>query len=196
MNDFPLLFLTFLYVVIILLFSFVLRRFLSEEGTRKFVHIAVSFTVFPVMLIESPLLRFTGPVVFIIVNLILGKLGGGRVLGLVLYPLSMLLLLIAGSGDLLSQAAIITGVLSMGLGDGSAALAGMCFEKGKGGKKTFAGSLCMAVVTAFVFLAFSSLPWYLCILSAVCVSSIEAITPSGFDNFTVPVAAAVLAEVL
>ena len=196
MSDLLLLLLTFIYVIAVLVISSLLRRFMTAEGARKFVHIAVAFTVFPVLFLDSPYLRLVGPVVFIAVNILIGKMRGERLAGLVLYPLSMLVLVIAYNSSLLSPAAVVTAMLTMGIGDGTAAIAGMRYGTVRIGKKTLQGSLCMLLMTMIVFLLFSDVPRYSCLLSAAVISVVECFSPSGFDNLTVPLVAAVLAEVL
>jgi phytol kinase len=87
------------------------------------------------------------------------------------------------------------GILIMGYGDGMAALIGKRYGKRKfmilGSEKSLEGSLTMFIVsffTTYIVLSFSPVPGILIysILIAFFASIVEAITPHGFDNLTVP----------
>ena len=93
-----------LYVCLEALVAFVFHKFhlVKSEGIRKFIHIATSFLIFPVIYgIKEPALRYVGPLFFVFFNAIASYGGMGRAIGLsdekrhiglVVYPLSVLFL--------------------------------------------------------------------------------------------------------
>ena len=199
MNAAVFILITAIYVLFVLLASwFFLRKgILGKEGARKLVHVLVSFSVFPVVyLIDDPFLRLCGPLAFIFINAVLGVKNKSRIMGLVCYPLSMLILIILMNHSLVSASSVVSGMLSMGLGDGAAALVGMKWGRTRLGRKSLEGSIAMFVVSSAVLVVFSGNIWYMSLLAAFAVTVIECITPHGLDNLTVPLAAAVLSEVL
>ena len=191
--------LTFIYVLAVLAVAYLLEKqgIIGAEGVRKLVHILVSFTVFPIAYcITEPWARLIGPALFIFINGFVGGKSGERMMGLVCYPFSMLLLAAFMNRGLLSPDALVVGTLSMGLGDGAAALVGMRWGRLKIGTKTAEGSAAMFIVTFSIFLIFGDSSWYISLLAAVIVTAVEAMTPHGLDNLSVPISAAILMEVL
>ncbi len=170
--------------------------FWREEETRKYVHVSVSFTAFIIAYcISSPLLRLIGPVAFIFINAYSGYKTKARLGGLLLYPVSLALLAVAMNLGIISQSVFVTSILVMGLGDGGAAVVGMRYGTHRVGSKTLEGSLAMFIVS-FVLIILSCETWYWALLSASLITVVEALSPHGWDNFSVPVSAALLLEVL
>ena len=112
-----------------------------------------------------------------------------------LYPVSLALLAVAMNLGIISQSVFVTSILVMGLGDGGAAVVGMRYGTHRVGSKTLEGSLAMFIVS-FVLIILSCETWYWALLSASLITVVEALSPHGWDNFSVPVSAALLLEVL
>ncbi len=197
------------------------RKRLGEsrsEVARKIVHIGVSNWFFIYAhVFESDLWPIVGLASFAVINAVMNISGGlsklmaqestKRNWGLVQYPISIILLLLIkkmGFGDIV---AFGCAVLGMGYGDGLASLVGRHVKSktiGKNGKKTIAGSLTMAGVTFAVVLAVkicygnlpvseALLPAFVCCVAATLV---EAFTPFGLDNISVPLTIYVIAGLL
>lgn len=198
MNDFLWTLALFAYVSAVLALSYALMRkgILGSEGARKTVHILVAFTILPmVYAIHSPWLRLSGPAAFALINAWLGKRSGERKAGLVLYPVSILVMAALMNAGVLAPLTVASAVLAMGLGDGAAAVVGMRFGRHRIGKKTLEGSAAMLIITAAVFCSAGMRPWYHVLLAASAVTLAEAFSPHGLDNLTVPAVAALMMEV-
>jgi len=183
----------------------------SSEIARKIVHIGVSnwFFIY-IHVFESDLWPIIGLGGFAVINLALNLSGGLSALmgqeskkrnwGLVQYPISVILMIVMkrmGVGD---TVCIGCGLLGMGYGDGLAALVGRSVKSmkfGLGGKKSIVGSLTMAVVTFVVVVllksCYAGVEFGLALvlvslLCAVAATLVEAFTPFGLDNLTVPLA--------
>ena len=166
---------------------------------------------------ETDLWPVLGLASFAVINAVMNISGGlaklmgqdstKRNWGLVQYPVSIILLILMkrlGFGDI---AAFGCAVLGMGYGDGLASLAGRYISSGKitrNSKKTVAGSITMAVVTFIIVFAvktaYSQDPAALCLACAavcsVCATLVEAFTPFGLDNISVPLTIYVIAGLL
>lgn len=181
----------------------------SSEIARKIVHIGVSnwfFVYYHVF--ESDIWPILGLGVFTVINLILNVSGSLAVLmgqsskkrnwGLVEYPISVILLIVLkmlGVGD---AVCVGCGLLCMGYGDGLAALVGRAIKSkkfGLGGKKSVAGSVTMALVTFVIFIALklgygsaasTGAVVLVALLAALLATLVEAYTPFGLDNISVP----------
>ncbi len=198
MNDGLYMILALLYVSAVLSLSAVALRkgFWSSEEARKGVHVLVSFSVFLIAYcISSPFLRLAGPMIFIVMNGFIGYKTGSRMTGLVLYPLSLLILTSAMNLGFLSPRSLVAASLTMGLGDGAAAVAGMRMGEHRLGRKTLEGSEAMFAVTFLVFLL-SGENWSMSFMAAAVIAAAEALSPHGLDNLIVPLIAAVFAEVI
>ncbi len=188
------------------------------EVARKVVHIGVSNWFFVYYYtFESYIFPILGLGAFALLNGIMNLSGGlGAVLGqksrkrnwgLVHYPLSVILMIILkelGVGD---AVCVGCGLLGMGYGDGLAAIVGKNVKSPKFGLggKTLAGSITMAVITFVIVLAlkmgYAGVPFGLhlvglSLLCAVCATLVEAFTPYGLDNISVPLAIYLLAGLI
>lgn len=179
------------------------------EVARKVVHIGVSNWFFIYYYVfETSLWPILGLCGFTALNAIMNVSGSFHVImgqdskkrnwGLVQYPISVIILIALYSAGIGSKVAVGCGLLGMGYGDGLAALIGRKFGKRKlPGKsdKTVVGFVTMAVVTFIVVFVLrtaytaNSLSANLLagLACAVCASLVEAFTPFGLDNITVPV---------
>lgn len=182
---------------------------LCPEIARKIVHIGVSNWFFIYChVFESDLWPIIGLAGFAVINAVMNMSGGLHVLmgqestkrnwGLVQYPISIIILIMLrhfGIGDMVC---VGCGVLGMGYGDGLASIVGMkVSSKNLPGKtrKTVAGSITMACVT-FVVVFLLNIFYkqgvemtrlvLVSLLAGVCASFVEAYTPFGLDNISVP----------
>lgn len=181
----------------------------SSEISRKIVHIGVSnwfFIYYHVF--ESDLWPILGLGAFALINYILNVSGLLSVLmgqssrkrnwGLVEYPISVIALIALKALGVGDAVCVGCGLLCMGYGDGLAALVGRSIRSGRfglGGRKTVAGSVTMALVTFAIFIAlklgYGSNASALTVMLAAAVASVlatlvEAYTPFGLDNISVP----------
>ncbi len=205
--------LSFVYIGLLAAIGFVLYRYLKvrAEGVRKFIHIMTSLWIFLVEYkIENPYLKLVGPFLFIFLNGIFSFSGLSAILGmndrrrdngLIYYPLSIFILVLCQNIGYLNRDSVIAAVLVMGFGDGFAALIGTRFGKSKyfvygKYKKSKEGTITMFLVSLAVVCIFTELHLYYALLVAFAAALLENITPLGLDNLSVPIAVAMLSEVL
>ncbi len=182
---------------------------LCPEIARKIVHIGVSNWFFIYChVFESDLWPIIGLAGFAVINAVMNMSGGLHVLmgqestkrnwGLVQYPISIIILIMLrhfGVGDMVC---VGCGVLGMGYGDGLASIIGMKVRsKNLPGKsrKTVAGSITMACIT-FVVVFLLNIFYkqgvemaklvLVSLLAGVSAAFVEAYTPFGLDNISVP----------
>ena len=210
--------LSFVLVVSFIGLSFLVVRYgrglfgnSCPEIARKVVHIGVSNWFFIYCFVfETDLWPVVGLAFFALANavmnvsgllsVLMGQDSKARNWGLVQYPVSIIAVILLkhyGSGDM---CAVGCAVLAMGYGDGLASLIGKAVKSKRLGswtKKTYAGSITMVCVTMIVvilmkvFIAGVSLSGSLVLKSAmvaVFAALVEAFTPFGLDNMSVPVA--------
>ena len=184
---------------------------MCPEVARKVVHIGVSNWFFIYAhVFESDIWPIAGLAGFTVINYILNVSGGlhavmgqdsrKRNWGLVQYPIAIIILIALkhfGAGDVVC---VGCAVLGMGYGDGLASLVGMNVKSpGLPGKsrKTVAGSVTMVLVTFIVFVILNlayrqgidtTRMILVGLLTAVCATLVEAYTPFGLDNLSVPIA--------
>ncbi len=193
---------------------------IKPEFIRKFIHIGVANWWFLLLWgFDTLVYALVGPVFFIIANTVAVFTGTADVLGirdrrrnygLIYYPISLFFLVAAGFMHLLPMWAAGIGVLTMGYADGFAAVAGKRWGRrsmsGTNGAKTVVGSLVMFIITALVVLGFSigyrfdslwSMAWWISLVAvAAAATCIEAFTPWGLDNLSVPLGTAIIAALV
>ena len=180
------------------------------EVARKIVHIGVSNWFFIYCFVfETDIWPIIGLASFALINAymnisgLLGKLmaqdSSRRNWGLVQYPVSIIILILLKMAELGDMVALGCAVLGMGYGDGLASLVGKAAKSkrlGKWTKKTYAGSLTMACITLIVVIlinatiggiSFSSHLVLVAVLVSIVATAVEALTPLGLDNLTVPI---------
>ncbi len=209
--------LSFGYVFLVLFFAVLINNFTKEkdEIVRKTVHILSSNWWFILIhYIDNIYIASIGPLLFIFLNTTilfytnLGKYIGSsdkkRAFGLIYYPFSLLILVFWTYSGFLPFYAATIGILSMGYGDGLAAIFGSLFGKKKvklpTGGKTYLGSLIMLVVcfiSSFIVLNYAiditlveNIIFSLII--GLVATILEVITPLGLDNISVPLLSALL----
>lgn len=183
------------------------KQLLNNEDSRKFIHITVSnWWILAMVFFDSPYTAMIVPLLFVVVNYISYKKqvfsamerdGGFEDLGTVYYAVSLVVLSIWTFA--INQPWIgAVGILTMGYGDGYAAVIGAKFGKTKLPgipKKSFEGSSAMfgfsLIIPLILLMIFTelSLPVILSIslMSALLATILEALTPLGFDNLSVPI---------
>ena len=200
---------SFSFVSIIILIATILGKLkkVGIEGTRKLVHISVSNWWFIAMLyFVNPISASVVPFCFIIINYLSYKKQlfsaiergeGKKDLGTVYYSVSLFLLVLL-TFSLNKPEIGLLGILIMGYGDGFAALVGkkwgtkpLAFNK----NKTVEGSITVFILS--IIITFLILTYYypqvslniallISLSMGVFAFLIEALTPNGFDNLTLP----------
>ncbi|PKK86995.1 MAG: hypothetical protein CVV63_02615 [Tenericutes bacterium HGW-Tenericutes-8] len=196
--------LSYVLVFVIIGLSTILQKkgVLGDEGARKFIHIGVAnWWVLAMFTFDNVWYAIIPPITFIILNYYsyktnliksMERSGNGN-LGTVYFPISLLILVILTFGVTFEPLIGAIGILTLGYGDGLAAVIGSKFGKRKliyG--KSVEGSLTMLAATfvvTFILLAFNfSIPISLAVALVLAISAtmIELYTPKGLDNLTVP----------
>lgn len=200
--------LSFGFLGLVIAFGILLkfRLGISSETMRKFIHIGVSNWWFLNLYYFSSLAwALVGPILFIIMNSLFTLLNWGKALGLddrkrnwglVYFPITLVFLVIGMYQGIITTLAATISVLVMGWGDGLAAMVGSKWGKKKIGSldKSILGCSTMAIVSFLVTLialvVSSSLSVntviFASILVGVAAMVVEALTPWGLDNITVP----------
>ncbi len=206
---------SFLYVIVVIVSACLVSRFtrIKPINVRKSVHILVSFWVFALIYgMDNPLYMAIGPFVFIVINSCIVYSGFGRILGerkkifsgLVFYPFSLMLIVAGYAAGWLSLFSVMISILSMGLGDGLAAMVGynigsyfprLSFKMYGRYTKTLFGTLTMFFVT-FMIAFFFPIRWYLSLVIALVATLSELLVPPLFDNLSVPLFTAIASELL
>jgi phytol kinase len=191
------------------------KNFLSNEGSRKFIHILLSnWWILAMVLFKSNIAASIGPFTFVIINYLsykkkwfgaMEREGGKEDLGTVYYALSLMILTLVTFSPFSHPSIGALGILVMGYGDGMAAVIGKRFGRRKfkisGSVKSLEGSLTMLLVsffTAYILFSFYPVPEILVfsILIALFATLLEGITPHGFDNLTVPLGTSLFYSIL
>jgi phytol kinase len=220
-----LLLICYLYIFAIIFLTLRMNDRFSQNQKRKFLHVMIGNFVFIIPLFtfsKFPLnFPFYVAAPFVILTLIASspikiknRMSGladitsvGHKFGLVLYAISYTILAFFFSAK---PYVIIAGILPMAFGDAAASLVGQKWghhKLGKLSKKSFEGTTAMFLVTlisvTLSLIAFSYLcPFQITTLLlaslgvAISATILEAITPKGLDNITVPLLSAILFLVL
>lgn len=208
---------SFLFIFMLIGVSTVLskKNLLSNEGSRKFIHIGVANWWFIAMYyFDSRVWASIVPVAFILLNYMSYKFnvvkamerdGGSNDLGTVYFPISLLVLVLISFSSYSQPYVGALGILIMGYGDGLAAVLGKKFGKKKfmifGNEKSIVGSSTMFIasfIVSFLVLSFYS-PNNLfakSITLALFSTVVEGISPFGLDNLTVPILASLLYQLI
>ncbi len=203
--------LAFVYVSVVLAIGEGLRRLLrlSVEFTRKFVHVAVGMIAFPlVWLFRDWYWAIMPPLVFILVNYMSYRrqifrgmeTGEKNQLGTIYFPFSFSILIPLFWSQ---PALLVASLMPLTWGDAFAAIVGKRWGahtyRAFGQTRSIEGSLAMLalsfIATTVALLVFgqpapSSVVWGLA--TAVVATIVEAFSPWGIDNLTVPLCSAVV----
>jgi phytol kinase len=194
------------------------RNVMTALSARKVIHIGVShWWLLAMATIDDPWVASVGPFTFIFINALalrfrflpaMDRDADARNLGTVYFPFSLLVLVNLCWRHVVPVWVGATAVLVLGWGDGLAALVGGR-SRGPGlqiwgGRKTLAGSAAMLgasfVVVLVLTLVFN--PRFPTMTAAAGVAAVvaagvtlvEAVTPLGIDNLTIPIACVALYE--
>jgi len=197
----------FIIICISAVYVIHLKLGLSAEVLRKLVHIGVSNWYFFYLKFNSATAPITGLAIAAILiffcifykipQRFFGAAAKERSWGLLYYPLSIIVLIILVQYNVINKVSLGCGLLSMGYGDGLAAIVGTKWGKMKiskmTGKKSWKGTFTMFVVCFIIcFLLKGWSPVLLAV--ALAGAAIEALSPLGLDNVTVPIGIALLVE--
>ncbi len=191
---------SYLFVgAVLLLASFFERiRLLSDEGSRKLIHVAVAhWILIAIVFFEGrPLLASVVPASFILLNYLSYRFNllsamerderRAEDLGTVYYAISLTIVsYIAFRYDLLAHGAIA--ILAMGYADGLGAVLGKRFGRRKlYHMKTYIGSLAVFFFTFVITYGFFQTAFVTVLVLSLATAAVELYTPKGFDNLTVP----------
>lgn len=196
-----------LFVFVVIAISSILTKLkvLSNEGSRKFIHVGVSnWWIIAMIFFSSNIYAAIVPGLFVIVNYISYKKqvfkamerdGSKNDLGTVYFALSLLILALITFKNIEFSYIGALGILIMGYGDGLAAVVGVKYGKHKfkvmGNEKSLEGSLTMFffafVVSVSLLYIFNPINVILFSLIIAIISTIlEVLSTYGLDNLTVP----------
>ncbi|MBC7087978.1 MAG: phosphatidate cytidylyltransferase [Tissierellales bacterium] len=217
MNNLLGIIISILFVFLIIGISTLLTRknILKDEGSRKFIHIGVSnWWILAMIFFDNNIYASIVPALFIVLNYLsyrknlftaMERGGDKEDLGTVYYAISLFILSILTFKDINYAYIGALGILTMGYGDGLAAVIGKRYGRKKykifGSTKSLIGSLTMFVVTFIVNLIILSIynPTNIIIYSfvlAVFATLLELFTPKGFDNLSVPLGSSLIYYIL
>jgi len=205
-NDFVGLALVYIYVVILLIIT---EKILDKYPTasRKILHIMTGNIAFLLPIFQTKeVMAFLAAGPFILFTFLMsphspiksikGKTSSaGHGMGLVYYAISWTILAYIFFDYMV---VIAIAIFAMSYGDGFASLLGMKFGKRKykifGDKKSYVGSISMFIFTlimiviAFLYYGVDITSYKLLVLAFIAMAAaiIEAITPRGLDNLSVP----------
>ena len=210
--------LAFVYVFVAIGLGELLRRSLhaSKEFTRKFIHIAVGMISVPTVLWFSDLRwAVIPPLAFVVINyldyrfgIVQAMMSSNRSnLGTVYFPLSFAAILMLFWGDPSAPTTrgllIVAALMPMTWGDALAAIVGGRWGRRRytvlGSTRSLEGSATMLVVSALAtFLALGASPSAIpvALVTALGATLVEAISPWGIDNLTVPAVSALILAIL
>ncbi|MBC5627314.1 hypothetical protein H8S20_00245 [Clostridium sp. NSJ-6] len=185
------------------------KKIISGEVSRKFIHIGVcNWWIIAMIFFDNRYYAAIVPALFVVINYISYKYqvieamerdGGKKDLGTVYYAISLLILALFTVGEGNNGYIGALGILTMGYGDGLAAVVGTF----KGTKYTLIGenlkskegTFTMLVVTFTVITLVLGICTDIAIVGVILYSLglsivatlLELFTPHGLDNLTVPI---------
>ncbi len=203
---------SYVYVTAVLMCGELLGRFVlhgSTAFTRKFVHIGVGMWIIgTVLLFKHWQMAVIPPLTFIVINYVAYRYdifksiqsADKRNLGTVYFPISFALIIALFWPK---HEVVVAGMMPMVWGDALAAIVGLrwgrhpyvAFGKGKSWEGSAAMFLSSFAGVAIVLLAAGNgvAPALgLALITSVVATVLEAITPAGLDNLTVPLGSALL----
>lgn len=207
--DWLVLILAFAYVLVVIGLGEGLRRALrcSPDLTRKFIHIGVGMISVPTVLLFQHLgWALVAPLAFIVINYLDYRFGiiqamtssNRSNLGTVYFPLSFAVILVLFWGEAALPTAhprlIVAALMPMTWGDALGAIIGSRWGRRRytllGATRTLEGSAAMfvasALATALALGQFSAGGVMTALATALAATLVEAVSPWGIDNLTVP----------
>lgn len=216
MNNVVGLLVSFVYIFIVIGMSTLLanKKILNGESSRKFIHIMVSNWWFIAMFFFNNVwMAAITPAAFVVINYYsyknqtfkaMERNGSKKDLGTVYYVISLLILTLATFTRGLESIGAI-GILTMGYGDGFAAVIGEKYgaTKIKIGQttKSLEGSLMVFffafIISGFVFASNGDAWWVAkALMIGIVGTLLELYTKDGFDNLTLPLGTSLLSYIL
>ena len=194
-------------------------KWLSNEGSRKFIHIVLSgWWIIAMKYFDNIYYASFVPLLFVVVNYISYKKAifksmeredkSVNDLGTVYYVVTLFILAITTLGNEELKYIGAIGIFVMGFGDGFAAVIGKKFGKAKyeifNSKRTVEGTLTMFVVSfiviAIILNIYTPIGVAELIIKTLIISIIatilEGITPYGLDNLSVPLGTSLVSYIL
>lgn len=186
----------------------------GKEATRKYIHIMLcNWWFIASYFFTNVVWAAVVPLSFVVINYISYQKGLIDImerekaeqdgLGTVYYAISLFVLSIFSFGILKRTEIGLVGVLTMGYGDGLAAVIGQTIKSKEykigTTKKTLAGSLTMFGVTTIILSIFliNTPLWYIkAVLAGLIITGVEAISIRGTDNLTVPILTSIIIAIL
>lgn len=204
---------TYIYIFFIIFFAKYIKEkfYLSEEFSRKMVHIFVSFAwIIMIHYFSNTWHLVVPPITFIILNYISYKKNifsaierkNNDSFGTVYYPISMTILSTITILDLNFIAPYGIGLFCMAIGDGFAPYFGSKYKSFKFiNNKTIFGIFIVFISALFISIIFSNiynLPFniYDAFIIAIFSSIFEFIGLKGLDNLFLPIGSAIVAYIL
>jgi phytol kinase len=199
--------LAFIFVIIFLSTLLNKTKILSEEGSRKFIHIGVgNWWIIAMLFFSNVIYASIVPFLFIVLNYLSYRFKivkamereNDKSLGTVYYPVSLLILVIFTFGIIDRPYIGAIGIFIMAYGDGLASVFGKMIPSPRlYGKKTLAGSLAMfivsAIVTATLLLIFHPVMVVeSTMIVALSATLLELYSKKGLDNITVPLGSSLI----
>lgn len=204
--------LVYIYVAILLIST---EKFLDKcpETSRKVLHIMVGNVAFILpIFVTKEIMAFVAAAPFILLTFLMsphtpikslrGKTSAaGHGMGLVYYTITWTILAYLFFDNMV---VIAIGIFAMSYGDGFASIIGLRFGKKKysvfGENKSYVGSTAMFVFTyimmivalLFYDIAITSRILMVLVIIALVAAVVEALTPKGLDNLSVPFACVLL----
>ena len=207
-----------LYVGVAIALGEVLRKALrlSQGFTRKFIHVAVGMISVPTVLWFSDLRwAIIPPLAFVVINyldyrfgLIQAMMSSNRSnLGTVYFPLAFAVALIIFWGDPSRPATnprlIVAALMPLTWGDALAAIVGERFGQHRytifGQTRSLEGSVTMLIVSALAtWMALGASPSAVAVAVVIALGAtlVEAISPWGIDNLTIPAVSTLIIKLL
>ena len=197
------------YIFFIIFISSLVSKKHSELS-RKVVHIGVcNWWIIVILFFNNMFLTCIVPGLFCIINFISYKKDifksmerdDKKSLGTVYYAISCLVLTLLSFLWFKNRLYAGIGLFTMGYGDGLAALVGSKFKSKKfvifGNEKTVLGSITMFIASfiaiSILSMCFNQFSIIGVLFISVIATLIEAISPYGLDNITVPILTSILA---
>ena len=201
-------------IIFIFLIIFISSFFSKNpEISRKIVHIGVcNWWIIVILFFDNVVYASIVPSLFVVINYISYKKNifssmereDKKSLGTVYYAISCLILTLLSFLYFDNKMYACIGLLTMGYGDGFAAIIGKNLKSKEynifNQKKSILGSLTMFIVSMVVISIITAIYGSFSLLTVLLISLvatiIEALSPFGLDNITVPIITTVLAYLI
>jgi phytol kinase len=197
------------FILVIIFLSTLLNktRILSEEGSRKFIHIGVgNWWIIAMLFFNNVVYAAIVPCIFIVLNYLSYRFKivkamereHDKSLGTIYYPVSLLIMVIFTFGIIHQPYIGAIGIFIMAYGDGLASVFGKMIPSVRlYGNKTLAGSLTMfivsVIVTATILIIFHPVMVVeSALIVGLCATLLELFSKKGLDNITVPLGSSLI----